>query len=426
MKAVVLAAGKGVRLEPFTLTRPKHLIPVGGRPLLERLLSGLKASGLKEALIVTRYMEEKIREYFGTGSKLGLELSYVTQRGVLGTADAIGMAEEYIGDEGFFVVYGDLMVSEEAIEKIVSAGRSSESAVMVVVPVEEPSHYGVVEVKGGHIKRIVEKPRPGDEPSDLANAGVYVLPPEIFRDIKETGLSPRGEYEVTDSLQSFIDEGHALRPVVISREDWLDIGHPWNLLDANERALRRLKGGVEGIVEEGAHLIGPVRVEEGARIRSGAYVEGPVLIGRGSDIGPNCYLRPCTSIGEEVRIGNACEVKNSIIMDRTHVAHLSYVGDSVLGEGCNFGAGTITANIRFDEKNVRMTIKGRRVDSGRRKLGTFMGDNAQTGINVSLMPGVKVGPGSWIAPGLTVYEDVPPETFLRTERAEFRYRRIRE
>ncbi|RLI33379.1 hypothetical protein DRO56_01865, partial [Candidatus Bathyarchaeota archaeon] len=165
-------------------------------------------------------------------------------------------------------------------------------------------------------------------------------------------------------------------------------------------------------------------VEEGARVRAGAYIEGPVLIGRGSDIGPNCYIRPSTSIGEEVRIGNACEVKNSIIMDRTHVAHLSYVGDSVLGSGCNLGAGTITANIRFDKRNVRMNIKGRRIDSGRRKLGTFMGDDAQTGINVSLMPGVKVGPGSWIAPGLTVYEDVPPWTFLQAERGGVRYKPI--
>jgi len=424
LKAVVLAAGKGVRLEPFTLTRPKHLIPVGGRPLLEWLLEGLASSGVREALIVTYYMGDKIRGYFGRGSDLGLELTYATQREVLGTADAIGMAEEYVDGEDFLVVYGDLMVSEGAMRRVVSTGRDSEGAVMAVVPVEKPSLYGVVEVEGDQVRGIVEKPRPGEEPSNLANAGIYVLPPEIFRYIRETGPSPRGEYEVTDSLQRFIKDGHTLRTVPLERGEWLDVGHPWNLLEANERALQRLEAGVEGRVEEDARLIGPVRVEEDARVRAGAYIEGPVLIGRGSDIGPNCYIRPSTSIGEEVRIGNACEVKNSIIMDRTHVAHLSYVGDSVLGSGCNLGAGTITANIRFDKKNVRMNIKGRRIDSGRRKLGTFMGDDAQTGINVSLMPGVKVGPGSWIAPGLTVYEDVPPWTFLQAERGGVRYKPI--
>jgi bifunctional UDP-N-acetylglucosamine pyrophosphorylase/glucosamine-1-phosphate N-acetyltransferase len=113
-------------------------------------------------------------------------------------------------------------------------------------------------------------------------------------------------------------------------------------------------------------------------------------------------------------------VKNSIVMDSTHAAHLSYVGDSVLGEGCNLGAGTVTANIRFDKMNVRMSVKGRRIDSGRRKLGTIMGDNAQTGINVSLVPGVKVGSGAWIAPGLTVYEDVPSGEFLRADTPKVR------
>jgi bifunctional UDP-N-acetylglucosamine pyrophosphorylase/glucosamine-1-phosphate N-acetyltransferase len=168
-------------------------------------------------------------------------------------------------------------------------------------------------------------------------------------------------------------------------------------------------------VEEGVRILGPVHISEGARVRSGAYIEGPVVIGPGSDVGPNCYLRPSTSIGENVRVGNACEVKNSIVMDGTHVAHLSYVGDSIIGEGCNLGAGTITANIRFDKKNVRVNIKGKRIDSGLRKLGSIIGDDVQTGINVSLMPGVKVGSNSWIAPSLTVHEDVPASVFLRAE-----------
>jgi bifunctional UDP-N-acetylglucosamine pyrophosphorylase/glucosamine-1-phosphate N-acetyltransferase len=425
MKAVILAAGKGVRLEPLTLTRPKHLIPVGGKPLLEWLLRGLRSSGLREALIVVFYMEEQIRGYFGTGAKLGLDISYVTQKDIMGTADAIGMAEGYVEDEDFLVVYGDLLVSEEAIQRTLSAGASGD-AVMATVPVDKPSLYGVVEVKENRIVRIVEKPQPGKEPSNLANAGIYVLPPEVFKYIRKTGRSPRGEYEITESLQRFVDDGHVLKPVVIPRENWLDIGHPWNLLDANEHLLGQLEGSIKGVVEDGVHLIGPVRVEEGARVRSGTYIEGPVLIGRGSDVGPNCYLRPCTSIGEEVRIGNACEVKNSIVMDRTHVAHLSYVGDSVIGTGCNFGAGTITANIRFDKKNIKMNIKSERVDSGKRKLGTFMGDNAQTGINVNLMPGVKVGPDSWIAPGLTVYEDVPPETFLHADRMQLKHMPVKE
>jgi bifunctional UDP-N-acetylglucosamine pyrophosphorylase/glucosamine-1-phosphate N-acetyltransferase len=167
---------------------------------------------------------------------------------------------------------------------------------------------------------------------------------------------------------------------------------------------------VFGTVENGAHLIGPVTVAETARIRSGAYIEGPAFIDEGSDIGPNCYIRACTSIGKNVRIGNACEIKNSLIMDHTHIGHLSYVGDSILCEHCNLGAGTITANYRLDAGTVKMMIKGKVVDSGRKKLGAILGDNVKTGINALLMPGVKVGANSWVGPNFMVNKDLPANT----------------
>jgi bifunctional UDP-N-acetylglucosamine pyrophosphorylase/glucosamine-1-phosphate N-acetyltransferase len=172
-----------------------------------------------------------------------------------------------------------------------------------------------------------------------------------------------------------------------------------------------------GFIENGAHLIGPVTVAETARVRSGAYVEGPAFIDEEADIGPNCYVRPCTSIGRKVKVGNACEIKNSIIMDNAHIGHLSYVGDSIVGEKCNLGAGTITANYRLDAGTVKMMVKDRLVDSGRKKLGAVLGDNVKTGINALLMPGVKVGNDSWIGPNLMVQRDLPPKSrvFLKQE-----------
>jgi len=419
LRAVVLAAGKGERLNPLTETRPKHLLPVGGRPLIEWSLEALKEAGIEEALIVTHYMGKKLRERLGDGSSLGLSLNYSRQERMGGTADAFRMAEEFADGEDFLGLYGDLFLDPECVKTVLKAHKPAE-VVMGVVQVEEPSQFGIVGVEGGLVTEIVEKPEPGTEPSNLANAGIYVFPPEIFDSIRDTKLSSRNEYEITDSLGALIELGSRVRAVELPGEDWLDVGQPWHLLEANERALRSLEHSIEGDIEDGVHMEGPVRVCSGARVRSGTYIEGPTYIGPGSDIGPNCYIRPSTSIGRDTRIGNACEVKNSIIMDSTHAAHLSYVGDSVLGEGCNLGAGTVTANIRFDKMNVRMSIKGRRVDSGRRKLGTIMGDNAQTGINVSLVPGVKVGSGAWIAPGLTVYEDVPSGEFLRADTPKVR------
>ena len=413
MKAVVLAAGKGERLMPLTENRPKHLLPIGGKPLLEWILEGLVGAGVDEALLVTHYMEEQIKGYFGDGKRLGLELSYVRQEEMRGTADAFRMAEDFAGGEEFLGVYGDLFLPPEGFEALIRARRKGETT-MCVVPVDDPSRMGVVALEGDRVAAIVEKPAPGEEPSDLANAGMYIFQPGIFRLIDETGLSSRNEYEITDSLRALIDSGATLRAVTLPRGSWLDVGLPWNLLEANEKALSSMETSIEGDVEDGVHIQGPVRIAEGARVRSGVYIEGPVCIGSGSDIGPNCYLRPSTCIGADVRVGNACEVKNSIIMDGTRVPHLSYVGDSVIGERCNLGAGTITANIRFDRKNVKVEIKGERIDSGRRKLGVFIGDDVQIGINVNLLPGVKVGAGAWIAPGLTVHDDVKSGVFLRT------------
>jgi bifunctional UDP-N-acetylglucosamine pyrophosphorylase/glucosamine-1-phosphate N-acetyltransferase len=164
---------------------------------------------------------------------------------------------------------------------------------------------------------------------------------------------------------------------------------------------------VLGTVEPGARLIGPVTVAESARVRSGVYIEGPAFIDEEADIGPNCYIRSGTSLGRRVRVGNAVEIKNSLIMDGAHIGHLSYVGDSVIGEKCNLGAGTITANLRFDDGKIKTRIKDKVVETGRRKLGVVLGDNVKTGIKASFMPGVKVGVNTWVGANLMVERDLP-------------------
>jgi bifunctional UDP-N-acetylglucosamine pyrophosphorylase/glucosamine-1-phosphate N-acetyltransferase len=411
MKAVVLAAGEGVRLQPITATRPKHLIKVGGKPILEYCLEGLKASGVTDVIIVTHYMGDAIRSFFEGGDRLGLEISYVEQAEMLGTGNAVSAVEPYV-DGDFVLVYGDLLFAPEVMANVVQLYEAEKpSAVMTVVPVETPESYGIVEIAAGKkVKRIVEKPGSGEAPSNLANAGLYVFSNEIFDKLRQTKASVRGEWELTDAVSLLAKDEKAVLAAEISKGDWLDIGRPWDLLEANSWALKRMEHKVYGTVENGAHLIGPVTVAETARIRSGAYIEGPTFIDEGSDMGPNCFIRPCTSIGKNVRVGNACEVKNCIIMDGTHVGHLSYVGDSILAERCNLAAGTITANLRLDDGPVKMLVKGEVVDTGRRKLGAILGDNVKTGINALLMPGVKVGVNSWVGANFTVHRDLPANT----------------
>ncbi len=419
MKAVVLAAGEGVRLQPITATRPKHLIKVGGKPILEHCVDALKTCGLTDVVIVTHYMGDAIRQYFGNGEKLGLKIAYVKQAEILGTGNAVSVVEPYV-DGDFVLVYGDLLFASDAVKNMLQCYESDKTdAVMAVVPVEKPESYGIVELENEKaVKRIIEKPALGEAPSNLANAGLYVFSKEVFDKLRQTKASIRGEWELTDALSLLIKDKKRVLATQITKGDWVDIGKPWDLLEANSWALKRMEHKVYGNVENGSHLIGPVTVAETARIRSGAYIEGPTFIDEGSDIGPNCFIRACTTIGKNVRVGNACEVKNSMIMDQTHVGHLSYVGDSILCERCNLAAGTITANLRLDDGTVKMLVKGKVVDTGRRKLGVILGDNVKTGINALLMPGVKVGVNSWVGANFTVHRDVPANTVMLLKQDE--------
>jgi UDP-N-acetylglucosamine diphosphorylase / glucose-1-phosphate thymidylyltransferase / UDP-N-acetylgalactosamine diphosphorylase / glucosamine-1-phosphate N-acetyltransferase / galactosamine-1-phosphate N-acetyltransferase len=413
MKAVLLAAGAGERLMPITATRPKHLIKVVGKPILQFCLEAVKRAGITEAIIVTHYMGGAIHSYFGDGEKLGLKLSYVEQKEILGTGNAAEVAEPYV-DGDFVLIYGDLLFGPDTVKQVLSQFKKGKTAaVMAVVPVDRPENYGIIEQDAeGKVKRLIEKPAAGKAPSNLANAGIYVFSKEVFDKTKQTKSSVRGEWELTDAITMLAKEGKAVLAAQLVKDHWFDVGRPWDLLDANNWALKHMDHKVLGTIEQGAHLIGPVTVAESARIRSGAYIEGPVFIDEEADIGPNCYIRSGTSLGKKTRVGNGCEIKNSILMDGTHVGHLSYVGDSILGEKCNLGAGTIMANLRFDDGHIKMMVKDRVVDTGRRKLGAILGDNVKTGIKSIFMPGVKVGVNSWVGVNVMVERDIPANSMV--------------
>jgi bifunctional UDP-N-acetylglucosamine pyrophosphorylase/glucosamine-1-phosphate N-acetyltransferase len=167
-----------------------------------------------------------------------------------------------------------------------------------------------------------------------------------------------------------------------------------------------MRAKVAGVIENDVTFKGSVFIEEGAVIKSGTCIEGPTYCGRGTRVGPNARVRPFTSLEKDVAIGASCDIKNSIVMRGTKIPHLSYVGDSIIGEECNLGAGTITANVRFDKHEIRMAVKGHVTSTSRVKLGVIMGDRVQTGINVSILPGIRIGSGSWIGPGALVSKDV--------------------
>ena len=379
MKCVILAAGEGKRMRPLTFTRPKVMIPIANRPLLEWNLLNAIDAGLKEFIFVIGYRSEMVRNYFSNGDKWNVNIEYINQGKALGTAHAIGMVEKFVDD--FIVLCGDTIFGKQDIKDIVT-----KKMCLGIIKVENAEEYGIVELKGKKIVKIYEKMK---EPfSNVINAGTYHFDKRIFNYIKKTKKSTRREYEITDSINLFLEKEN-LEGVFL--KEWKDAVYPWHLLESNEEKLKELSRKIEGTLEKNTTLKGKVTIGKNTTILAGSYIEGPVIIGEDCKIGPNCYIRPYTSIGNNCHVGNGCEIKNSIIMDNSNAPHLNYVGDSIIGENCNLGAGTKVANLRLDKKNIIVVLNGKKIDTKRKKLGTIVGDNVQTGINSMMNVGSIIG-----------------------------------
>jgi UDP-N-acetylglucosamine diphosphorylase/glucosamine-1-phosphate N-acetyltransferase len=406
LKAVVLAAGKGERLWPLTEDTPKPLLPIANKSILERTLEGLVHADVHEIILVVGFRNEKIRERLGKGKAVGSQIKYVKQNTPKGTADALGTcSKELAAEDRFLVVYGDDHYQTSVPKTFLAKARQNSGITIGTAEVEDASRFGRIQSKRGLVAEIQEKTsqaKPG-----LVNAGIYLMEPSIFRALKKTKRSIRGELELTDALRILISNGQRVYGQSLGSRQWLGISYPWDLLEANQWILESEKPVSKGKMENGVHLRGSVVLEEGSVVKAGSYLEGPVHVGKRCHVGPNSYLRPYSTLGDDVKIGAGCEVKNSIVMENTKIPHLSYVGDSIIGEECSLGAGTITANLRFDEAEVHSKVRGAWVNSRRKKLGAILGDEVRTGINVSIFPGVKIGRGSWIGPGAIVDHDVP-------------------
>jgi bifunctional UDP-N-acetylglucosamine pyrophosphorylase/glucosamine-1-phosphate N-acetyltransferase len=409
-KAVLLAAGDSTRMLPLSANQPKHLLPIAGKPLIFHTIETLERAGIEETLVVYGYHAEKLSKAVETQS-WKMKVSFVNQKERKGTAHAAGHAKKFVGKDSAILMNGDVMVGPGTFEGLIELhAKKKFDMTLSVKPIDDPSPYGVVKVQRGKAKELIEKPEPEKMVSNLVNAGIYAVSSQLWDAIEKTKLSPRGEYEITDSISMLIEKGNVGAYSMPSW--WLDIGKPWDLLEANELLLSQEERRINGTLEEGAVVKGNVVIEEGTTVRSGAYIEGPVFIDRDSVIGPNCYIRPHTSLGKNVKIGNAVEIKNSIIMDGTNVGHLSYVGDSIIGQRSNFGAGTITANLRHDKSSIFVTVKEARVNSGRRKLGAIIGDDVKTGIGTSISPGIVLHQGSQTGVGVIVKRDIPPNKLV--------------
>jgi UDP-N-acetylglucosamine diphosphorylase / glucose-1-phosphate thymidylyltransferase / UDP-N-acetylgalactosamine diphosphorylase / glucosamine-1-phosphate N-acetyltransferase / galactosamine-1-phosphate N-acetyltransferase len=384
LKAVILAAGNGIRTQPLTLARPKPLLRLIDGTIIEHNLNELRGL-VKEVIIVVGYKGEMIRSLVKDKCQ-GINIRYVIQEEQLGTGDAARKASVFL-DDRFLLLNGDDIYFRKDIKKCLKRYPS-----ILLGKVSDPSCFGVIEHQNGFVRNIMEKPErfPVDA---LVNTGMYYLDKSIFE--ATIAKSSRGEYEFTDYVRAFILNE---RLKYHETDQWLPVSYPWNLMEANEFLLEGMRREIQGTVEKNCVLKGAVRIEKGALIKSGSYIEGPVCIKENSVIGPNAFVRGRTIIGINSKIGNGVEIKNSIINDNVNVAHLSYIGDSIIDDNCNIGAGTVFANLRFDNQNVNVLVKDKKIDTGRIKFGSILGENVSIGVNCSLMPGTTISSDSVIAP----------------------------
>lgn len=406
MKALILAAGEGTRMQPLTSSLPKPLLPVAGKPTIRHTLDALKKAKVKEVVFIVGFQRKEIQLYLE--SIPGIDPTFIEQKQRLGTAHAVQMAKVEL-KEPFLCINGDVITRHSTINALQTYHKKNKRSVMAVAEVDDPSRYGVVTVEKdtGLIKGLTEKPKRSQD--NLINTGLYLFRPAIFDAIDRTEQSPRGEYEITDSIMRLRDKERmaAMR----MKEPYIDITYPWDLLTANEYLMKDLRPCIgKGQVEEGVVIHGNLALGEGTVVKAGTYIEGNVIIGADSRIGPNTYMRGSTFIGDRCHIGASVELKNSIIMDDTNVPHHNYVGDSIIGRRCNLGAGTKVANLRLDDKPIRSFARRRPVETGRRKLGVIMGDDVKTGINSCLNVGTVIGERTIIGPGAIVTGWVEPKS----------------
>lgn len=400
MEAILLAAGRSTRMWPLCGATPKPLLAVAGRSLLARNLDALRDSGVTRVVIVVSAENQAAirKEAKAWGDRL--ELVLVKQASPRGTGDAVATASRKVKDDCLLVM-GDALVDAKCLAKL----ATGTGFIVAAAKVADGSQYGVLSHAGQKVTGLVEKPKRGGPA--LANAGIYRVPVEALAQARALKSSPRGELEFTDVVAAWAKRGLVKW---VSASGWLDVGRPWDLLAAGQRLvpvtldalLGNKKQGGPGTIEPGVQVRGRLFVEAGAIVRSGVYVEGDVHVAAGAKVGPNAYLRGPLSIGPECHVGAGCEVKASVLLWGAKVPHLSCVGDSVLGEACNLGAGTLVANLRHDGAEVRVMHRGQLRSTGLRKFGVIVGDGAKTGINTTLLPGTILGVGAWTAAGAVV------------------------
>ncbi|MFI5371905.1 MAG: glucose-1-phosphate thymidylyltransferase [Candidatus Eisenbacteria bacterium] len=346
MKALILAGGRGTRLRPITHTSAKQLVPVANKPVLFYGLESIRDAGITQVGIVVSDPREmlrpdhrtgemvtvmvnsqaEIRAAVGDGSRFGVKVTYIEQESPLGLAHAVRISRDFMRDEPFVMYLGDNLIRDGITPFVREFERERPDAQILLAHVKNPQDFGVAELAGDRVVRLVEKPsRPK---SDLALVGVYLFGPCVFEAVDAIKPSPRGELEITDAIQHLISSGRRVRSHVITGW-WKDTGKVEDMLEANRIILDDLEPGNDGTVDAATTLEGAVRIGAGTVVER-SRIRGPVVIGAGAVV-RDAYVGPFTSIGDGVVIDHA-EIEHSIVLERSRLERItSRIESSLIG-----------------------------------------------------------------------------------------------
>jgi len=335
MKGVLLSGGTGSRLRPITHTGPKQLVPVANKPVLEYAIEDLKEAGVTEIGVILGHKgREEIQELLGDGSKYGVDITYIVQGNPLGLAHAAGCARDFVGDDDFVMYLGDNILKQGIAELVESFRRDDYGAGIALQEVNTPEQFGIADVDDdGTVTQLIEKP--DEPPTNLALIGIYVFSNEVFDVIERLEPSWRGELEITDAIQTLLEDGHAIDSHVVQGW-WKDTGKPEDILEANRLVLEDDHLERNGHVAADATVDGRVDLHETATIEDGAVVRGPVSIAANTVIEAGTYVGPYTSIGPDSTL-EGVHIENSVVIGESTIQTSGKIVDSLLGRGASIG-----------------------------------------------------------------------------------------
>jgi bifunctional UDP-N-acetylglucosamine pyrophosphorylase/glucosamine-1-phosphate N-acetyltransferase len=417
MKVVFLCGGIGKRM--FPLTEDKFLFKFMGKTLLQYQIEIAQKAGFKEFVMIGNELNiEKIKEIC---NNVDAKVDFVLQEEPKGMANALLSGKRSLINEEILIVNPNDVFDVSAYKKILKEAKGDYDSYIIGYEVNSYFPGGYLEVNKKHeLMRIHEKPGEGNEPSNLINIVIHLHKNsrKLFEYLGNTKSNRDDVYEKV--MTEMVKNGHRIK-VVPYDGYWQAIKYPWDIFGVVKYFLNDIKKpkiSKKAKISKRAKIYGNVIIEENARILENAVIRGPCYIGKNTVIGNNVLIWNYSHIGDNCVIGYSSEIKHSYISDNSWL-HMSYVGDSIIADNCSFGAGTITANFRFDEQPIKVSIRGKKNDSNMDKLGVIMGVNCKTGINSCMMPGIRVGPNSIIGPGVTLLEDLEPNKIILLDKKSY-------